>query len=187
MVNYLKKVALILTILPLLLFIFGVGNVQACSCAESPPVETELQRSSAVFSGNVIKISDSKNGFIVSSADPLYVTVEVNKVWKGQIEERVVVQTARDGASCGFGFELGREYIVYAQENNGTLSTGLCDRTNLLSMASEDLTKLGEGQKPLKQSTDEMTGPSYLSMAKWLIVGLLILALVIKIVYRKRS
>lgn len=180
-----KKVAIIFTMMSFILFVFNVGDVQACSCAESPPVETELNRSSAVFSGSVIKITDSSSVPFFSSADPLDVLVAVDKVWKGPIGERVVVQTARDSASCGFNFELGNEYIIYAQGDKGVLATGLCDRTNLLAMASEDLSKLGEGQKPLKQSTDKDTAPPYLSMVKWL-TGLLILALLIKIVYRKR-
>ena len=54
---------------------------------------------------------------------------------------------------CGFAFQIGETYLVYADddEETGTLSTGTCSRTRRLTDAGEDLAylflqKLGAGK-----------------------------------------
>ena len=61
---------------------------------------------------------------MISSADPVKVTFEVSKIWKGPDYKTLVVTTARDGASCGYPFKQDEEYIVYAygeEDKFGTL------------------------------------------------------------------
>ncbi|BBI34978.1 hypothetical protein KCTCHS21_43770 [Cohnella abietis] len=92
---------------------------------------------------------------IMSSADPVKVTFEVQTVWKGQIENKTVVNTAVSGASCGYtGFALGAEYVVYAYGNADKLETGMCERTKLLESADEDITELGTGYDPIKTTAN---------------------------------
>jgi hypothetical protein len=74
--------------------------------------------------------------------------MEVDKVWKGELGKTQLVYTARDGASCGFGFEKGKEYLVYAYSDNDRLVTSMCDRTKLISNAAGDLSLLKEGKLP---------------------------------------
>lgn len=49
--------------------------------------------------------------------------------------------TGNSGAECGFPFEVGRSYLVYAFSNpkSNKLHASICSRTRLLSDASEDL------------------------------------------------
>jgi hypothetical protein len=108
----------------------------ACSCVPPPPPERELDRSSAVFSGEVI---DIEKGPQVSN-----VTFRVFKVWKGPERETLEVSTAREGSSCDYRFSEGREYLVYADGKK--MEVGSCGRTTPLSEASADLEVLGNGE-----------------------------------------
>jgi hypothetical protein len=124
----------------------------ACSCAEIPSVEQELDSSKDVFKGKVIDIKEVRDirGYISKS-----VLFQVNQVWKGQKQSQVVVATGTGSGDCGFNFVKGQEYIVYANESDmygkKQLTTIVCDRTNRLSDAQEDLKKLGQGTQTLEE------------------------------------
>ncbi|WP_256759958.1 hypothetical protein [Cohnella sp. WQ 127256] len=123
----------------------------ACSCAMPASVSDEMDRKTAIFSGKVLSVVNPEQKEIMSSADPVTITFEVDTVWKGQLEENTIVQTAESSASCGYdGFAESSEYIVYAYGEPDKLETGMCERTKLLDDASEDLTALGKGYAPNK-------------------------------------
>ncbi|MCY3919695.1 MAG: hypothetical protein OXG38_07810 [Chloroflexi bacterium] len=132
----------------------STGQAYACSCVEpGAPVE-ELETSAAVFTGRVVSV---EGGFDPDKApyspeDRTTVEFEVGAVWKGVVHERMYVTTRPDGASCGFAFVEGEEYIVYARasaEVDGGYGVYLCSRTALLSQAQADIDALGDGDAPL--------------------------------------
>lgn len=141
-----------------LLFVFATfiavpQSSQACSCAQKPSVAEELERKTAIFAGKVVKISGPHLGFFSSTADPVTVTFAVSAVWKGEAQAELNVNTPISDSSCGFSFEMSREYLVYASSTgSGKYTTMLCDGTKLLSGAAEDLTVLGTGEKPIVHS-----------------------------------
>jgi len=51
----------------------------------------------------------------------------------------VEIVTGMGGGDCGYNFEKGRKYLVYASEWHGRLYTGICSRTRPLNQADEDL------------------------------------------------
>jgi hypothetical protein len=108
----------------------------ACSCPVPPRAERELDRSSAVFSGEVIDIEKGPRNSSV--------TFRVSKVWKGKHQETQTVSTASSSGACGYWFFEGREYLVYAWGKRMGVSG--CGRTTLLSKASADLEALGDGE-----------------------------------------
>jgi hypothetical protein len=131
----------------------------ACSCVPPGTPQEELERASVVFSGKVLSMKAKQQGQAMSSADPVAVFFETAHFWKGQPSETVLLETAASGASCGFEFRPGLEYIVYAyRDDQGTLQASLCSRTNLLEQAGEDLAALGEGDAPA--SVQETSPPS---------------------------
>nr|WP_309099617.1 hypothetical protein [Fredinandcohnia onubensis] len=149
--KYIKGI-LVLVLLFLIFIGLFPGQASACSCAYPESVKDELNRKTAVFSGKVIKMGDeNKNSYIQSSADPIEVLFEVNESWKGVETSQLLVSAARSSASCGYEFELDKEYIVYAYGESDNLETGLCERTALLSEAGEDLEILGQGSAPTDQ------------------------------------
>lgn len=118
----------------------------ACSCVvPAEPLEA-LESSSAVFTGKVVDKKEPK-GTIISSADSVKVTFEVDSSWKGVKGNKVTLSTALSSASCGFEFVEGESYIVYAyandEDDSSKLEASLCSRTKLLASASEDLKELG--------------------------------------------
>ena len=137
------------------------SRTYACSCVQLPEVQEALAEAEAVFAGKVIHISEPQPDVsgMISSADPITVTFAVAQTWKGVRQKQVMVQTARDSASCGFNFVLGEEYMVYTyKDDQGVLATNICTRTNTLTAASEDLGVLGIGKQP-SEAAPPAAGP----------------------------
>jgi hypothetical protein len=121
----------------------------ACSCAPPGTPLEERERSAAVFRGTVVAIDQ------ISSV--MRVKVQVTNVWKGAVTSETLIQTNNNSAACGFPFQVGSEYLIYAvntaTDNTGVqqvapLSTYLCSRTQLASDAADDFAALGPGQPP---------------------------------------
>lgn len=55
-------------------------------------------------------------------------------------QREIVIETGLGGGDCGYGFERGRDYIVYASKKaGGGFSTGICSPTRLVENAAEHL------------------------------------------------
>lgn len=114
------------------------GSAQVCDCPQLRPVADELAASAAVFSGRVLAID------VVGTGDlALRVQFERYDCWKGAPGPQVQVYTARTG--CGYRFQLGVQYLVYAalEPPNVLLTTHQCTRTQFLVGAGADLAALG--------------------------------------------
>jgi hypothetical protein len=124
----------------------------ACSCAMASAGQSQqeiakqaLSDSAAVFSGKVESINKGEPG---GAWRPATVTASfrVSGVWKGPERETLEVTTPRDGASCGYPFEEGQEYLVYAYGKVEPFKEDLCGETRQLSDASAHLEALGNGE-----------------------------------------
>lgn len=149
----------------LVLTVFGVvvllpDCAYACSCAivgsKQERVKSALADSDAVFSGEVVDFSKSAPPTTMmeetmwtimgGSTGTATATLRVSKVWKGPKHETVQVTTGADsGMGCGYPFEEGQEYLVYAGKG---MSVNLCSETKPLSEAGADLALLGNSEKP---------------------------------------
>jgi hypothetical protein len=145
------QILLLWTFVTLLIFHIPTP-VSACSCAPPPSVEAALTKSDAVFSGKVISVKDK---LTISGYRVKTVIFEVSKTWKGERHTQIMVTTGQGGGDCGIHFSEGEDYLVYARISdmyaNDQLTTILCDRTDILSSAKNDLSILGEGKLPVKQ------------------------------------
>ena len=118
----------------------------ACSCAVEAGVTKQeraqeaFSQAAAVFAGEVTNIEDPPPSSVVSSVDPVTVTFDVSEAWKGAGSGTREITTPMSGASCGYEFQSGEEYLVYAPENMEVL---LCGETKPLSNAKADLEVLG--------------------------------------------
>jgi hypothetical protein len=107
----------------------------ACSCLESAAPAEELKSSAAVFSAKVREIK--------RSAGNVEVGFKVIKQWKGNGRPAQVVFTASSSAACGYTFQRGESYLVYAGEDeDGRLVTSHCRRTAKLKDAGRDVKEL---------------------------------------------
>lgn len=84
----------------------------ACSCAVTPLAD-ELRFVDTVFSGTVTDVGPWDQRY--ASNYLIEVTVEADHLWLGAVERDTVVRTAASGASCGYTFEEGTRYLVYAK------------------------------------------------------------------------
>lgn len=126
-----------MTLLLAFAFVALVSSVSACSCIAPRPAGEELIDSDAVFQGTVTKVE------LKGITNKYYeVTFDVSKRWKDSAQDESVIITSDSSAACGYNFEEGKSYLVYARESDGYLTTGLCTRTKLLSEAAEDLESL---------------------------------------------
>ncbi|MFC4777754.1 hypothetical protein ACFO9Q_13230 [Paenibacillus sp. GCM10023252] len=160
--------------------------VHACSCALPPPIQEDLALKTAVFSGKVIDIDHPKStgGLFPSTEAPVTITMETDTVWKGEVPKKVVVRTAMRSESCGYeGFAVGKDYLVWAHGDSiQSLETGRCERTKLLSTASQELAEMGAGYKPEPGGELDNTKKSYIDepgASAWaLYAGIVIILLV---------
>lgn len=139
----------------------GQSAAFACSCARLASPNEYLQISDVVFAGKVI--DENKVGWwsswirfkrhppFIERTEAFYqsrTVFEVTAVWKGDVFAKTSVIHGLIGASCGYVFDQGEEYIVYAYRVEGELHTHRCLRNNKLSDASEDLAAFGAGKTP---------------------------------------
>ena len=158
MIDHRGRLWLIGMLVVLIVTVNSPTPVEACSCADPWPVEEALEKRDAVFSGTVLKIERPRR--ITSSATLITVTLKVDQVWKGDVEEVVTVKTAVSTASCGYPFVENESYLIYASHDGNDFRTGLCDRTALLNQARSDLEQLGPGHPPisLPQANSQSSG-----------------------------
>ncbi len=152
--------------------LLAAPSAWACSCVRSSPRQA-MAWADAVFVGLVVEtVRDAED----INEGHLFATMEVGKVWKGNVGERVVVRTAPHSALCGFHFDKGKRYLVYAYVNeDGVLSTNICSRTNLLERAEEDLLAL---EVPfLDESGGRCGGPTNVAAVQAMMFVFLVVAL----------
>jgi hypothetical protein len=104
----------------------------ACSCIGPNPA-CAAWKGAAVFRGRVLSqtLDDGE----------IRVRFAVMEAFHGVPQSRdITVTTAEQSSACGFAFENGREYLVYAHEASdpGVLATSKCTRTHLLEPGQDD-------------------------------------------------
>jgi hypothetical protein len=112
------------------------GTACACSCAALKP-EEQVRQAAAVFTGTVVATRAVEGG-PGGVTPPIVYTFRADQVYKGAVRARYQVATNRDSAACGFGFESGSRYLVFASSGRSglfavdpgvPLSTSLCAGT----------------------------------------------------------
>ncbi len=159
-------------ILAALLFLGMPGGLGACLCVGVGSVDEEVRDSDAVFRGQVVEVrpaetrtrravrwlGDTYYQYFRSSEDQLarlrayswgpeyglLVTIQVHRSWKGLEPGRVVLRTGFGQGDCGFRFDEGMTYLVYASVDHSTemLATSICSRTAPIHLAAGDIRML---------------------------------------------
>ena len=104
----------------------------ACSCVGPNPV-CSAWKSGIVFRGRVLSqtLDDGE----------IRVRFAVMEAFHGATQSRdITIQTPEQSSACGFAFETGREYLVYAFDasSGGDPVTSKCTRTHLLEAGEDD-------------------------------------------------
>jgi len=73
----------------------------------------------------------------------MQVSFDVLRSYRGAQEKNVRIRTGVGGGDCGFDFEVGKQYLVYAfADKSGQLATGICSGTALLEESKANLSYL---------------------------------------------
>lgn len=138
---------LLVALLPLLVLL-APTRADACSCVGGLPICQTFWQADAVFAGRVLSIEPITE----SARNPLFsrkrVRFQVREAWRGGVQGVVEIRTGAGGGDCGYQFERGETYIVYARAHDGMLSTSICARTRKLAQAAEDLEYLKTALRP---------------------------------------
>jgi hypothetical protein len=111
------------------------GEAQACSCAGPNPVCQTYWKTDAVFDATVVSIGhltrERVTGRTHLSMTENLVRLSVNESWKGAEPGDIEVVTESRPSACGFDFQVGERYIVFANHRleDGRLEVTLCSNT----------------------------------------------------------
>lgn len=141
-----------------------LAPVWACSCSSVSELPCQAAwTATAVFTGTVIDIAEpvpaqpepvGRNStarvFKSSAERPLpspkrVVRMQIREVLTGvnADQREIEIVTGRGGGDCGYSFQPGADYVIYAYKNSeGRLETGICSRTRPLTEAAQDVTYL---------------------------------------------
>jgi hypothetical protein len=163
----------------------------ACSCvlpqgSQKEIAERALSSSDAVFSGEVVDLQKGTSASRMFGPSDT-VTLRVSEAWKGTDQGTLEVSTPSQGSACGYHFEEGQEYLVYAYGKQD-LKVDACGGTTHLSKADEDLALLGNGEQPTDGGdalTDTSGGVSVRAMVG--IAGLAMVASLLVVVRLVRT
>ena len=134
------RLAALLGLLGLLWSLASPEGCAACTCGREQPLAEDVAQSSAVFRAHVVGVSRSPWSFFSNRR----VRLLVNTSWKGPTTREIVVTTAADDGMCGFNFEVGEEYLVYAGGGGWDgLYVSSCSRTRTTTEAASDLAATG--------------------------------------------
>ena len=154
-----------------------------CSCAQFTPPEA-YSKADYVAQGVVVskmepgptpRVVRGDTMMLYSSSDMVRYEFRISHIWKGLIESEMVIYSARDGAFCGYVFEVGEEYLVYGHfeddpdhpDNHRILGVwagqpdfparcvGLCLTTKRASRAEYDKVFLGPPSWTAKQIEED--------------------------------
>lgn len=111
----------------------------ACSCERSRDGGTVSPRPDQIFVGRVRDLRqvhiDVTPSYESESGSYLKVCFVVEQVVSGVPMDFVCIRTGLGGGDCGYRFELGRRYKIFARLSRGSLlgfETGICDETSPL-------------------------------------------------------
>jgi hypothetical protein len=113
----------------------------ACSCYNSGPPCQAYWNSQVVFAGTPLSVSRIEVERDGNRIMQRLVRFQLDEPFRGVSGSSVEVITGAWDGDCGYDFEVGKKYLVYGYNLEGStrIGTGICSRTQPLSEASEDL------------------------------------------------
>ena len=142
-----KKILLGSVVVGLMLVSSMATSACVCTSLPNPTPEQiraqlayELKNARIVFSGEVIQL------------DKFTVKFKIEKVWKGDIKEEIILSTGtRDignnriiWSSCDHWFERGGKYLVYAQGSGEEMQANSCGGTGKIGNSEQRIEFLAE-------------------------------------------
>lgn len=140
------KIVLFIFSFVLMLLVGSVEKIFACSCGGRSICEA-FGNSKAVFIGEVIEGNSPErmSDMMRLNTNEIKFTLSVQKSFRGiEKNKQVEIYTGLGFGDCGFPFQKGETYLVYASEHEGKLRTSICARSRHISRVDAEETKLLE-------------------------------------------
>ena len=109
----------------------------ACTCAPVD-LERDLPRADGAFVGTVLERRSTEASVLL--------LFRVEQVYKGDVNDRVEVETQRDGASCGLELGVGERVGLLLERDGELWRAGLCSQVE--PAAFLDLTDVDDNALP---------------------------------------
>jgi hypothetical protein len=109
---------------------------EACSCIDPGSVSAGLDASGSVLEGKVLSLRHQPASHRITAR------LEVLQRWKGATGKTVDVVTADQGSMCGFEFQRGGRYVIFAREPASPLSVSICSLSKASDAAAADIAEL---------------------------------------------
>ena len=112
----------------------------ACSCAGPIPVCSVYWTTPTVFLGHVVRIDhtyDKPPTEIIGPGKNL-VHFEVTATYRGTPAKELIIKTNDQSSACGYAFQQGHDYLVFASTFQGELTASQCTRTHEVIDAADD-------------------------------------------------
>jgi hypothetical protein len=122
------------------LFFFSAATALACTCEDKPSLDEAYNKASLIFVGQVKARANHP-----LREDKVEFRFAVTRKIKGFEEvngSTVFIYTPRDHEYCGYRFQEGQDYLVYAEGTPANFRTTACTRTDVLDKALLDVQKL---------------------------------------------
>jgi hypothetical protein len=116
-----------IALISIVVLLVAASDVLACTCVPVD-LERDLPRADGAFVGTLLERREPPPAVIQSSADPVTLVFRVEQVYKGDIENRVEVVTARDSVSCGVGAAVGQRTGLLLEREGGIWRSSLCSQ-----------------------------------------------------------
>jgi hypothetical protein len=167
-------------LLPLLLLIAALaswaGPAYGCSCAIAEPKQM-LEWGPVAFVGTIGGVAPGGQGEFGAQH---VLTYQVETVFAGEVPAEVDIVTADNSAACGIDAVVGTRMAVFATDEGGRLTAGLCSITD----AETAIQALGPGTPPVAAVDNS---PPFDWQVVWLGAGGLVLVVVAWLLTRRRS
>jgi hypothetical protein len=146
--------ALVVAALAALWTLAFAGAAGACTCIGPNPICQAYWNTEVVFDATVVAIQPTARTESLGDRDFVMpeklVSLTVLRGWKGIDAPSVEVVTAAQGSACGFNFEIGTRYLVFAAHRpaDGRLEVSSCGRTRAFTGRGEDAEFLDSLSRP---------------------------------------
>ena len=147
-------------------FTLVARDTESCACAGPSRAKTMREvpewyghgpnASKIIFEGTVERqeavagtVGELRDATSISTIDQRrVVSIRVLRTYRGEAVGTVSVSTGSGESDCGFDFETGSQYLVYAdKDHNENPVTSICSGTSLLAHADSALRAL-RGEQP---------------------------------------
>ncbi len=139
----------------LILFLMSFYSF-ACTCIGKLTLKESFKQSDVIFWGKVKskKLISIKNPEVSFTVNYYKVSFEVKEIFKGKVKEDIItILTGIGGGDCGYHFQIGKDYVVYARHEkvyNQTIHRGSVAKFLFTNICTRTTYKTEEEIKKIK-------------------------------------